>query len=276
MPTLFVVATPIGNLEDITLRALKVLSEVPLIAAEDTRTVRKLLSHYGIKAPRLVSYNDRNRRQRTPQLLTALEDGDIAVVSEAGTPAVSDPGTHLVEATADAGHDVVPIPGPSAVITALAASGLPLRSFRYVGFLPRQAGVRRRLFAEMANSPDALVAFEAPHRVLKALADLASTLPERRIVVCRELTKVHEEIFRGTATEALERFEKPRGEFTIVIEGNSEPQPKQQAEIDVDAELAALRNQGVRAREAVRQVSELSGRPHREVYDRWLALPKQG
>lgn len=275
MATLFVVATPIGNMEDITLRALRVLGEVSLIAAEDTRTARKLLSHHEIRAPRLVSYNDRNRRQRTPQILSALEQGDVALVSEAGTPTISDPGVHLVEAAAEAGHAVVSLPGPSSVITALAASGLPLRSFRYLGFLPRQSGARRRLFSELQDSPDTIVAFEAPHRLQKSLTDLQSVFGDRRLVVCRELTKLYEEIFRGTAAEAIEHFTKPRGEFTLVIEGNNEAQPKQQVTIDVDAELAGLRKQGIRAREAVREVTERSGLPHRQVYDRWLALSKQ-
>jgi len=259
-------------MEDITLRALRVLGEVPLIAAEDTRTARKLLSHHGISAPRLLSYNDRNRRQRTPQILSALEAGDAALISEAGTPAISDPGVHLVEAATEAGHDVVPLPGASAVVTALAAAGLPVRSFRYVGFLPRQAGARRRLLFEAATSPDTLVAFEAPHRLRKALADIQATLGERRLIVCRELTKRYEEIFRGTAEEALDHFDKPRGEFTLVLEGADETQPNQQEAIDVDAALLELRDQGVRARDAVRAVSERSGLPHRHVYGRWLVL----
>ena len=262
-------------MEDITLRALRVLGEVPLIAAEDTRTARKLLTHHEIKAPRLVSYNDRNRRQRTPQILAALGEDDVALVSEAGTPAISDPGVHLVQAAAEAGHDVVSLPGPSSVVTALAASGLPLRSFRYLGFLPRQSGARRRLFAELQGSPDTIVAFEAPHRLQKSLNDLRSVLGDRRIVVCRELTKLYEEVFRGTAAEAIEHFAKPRGEFTLVIEGSDEAQPKQQVAVDVDAELSSLREQGMRARDAVRTITERSGLPHRQVYDRWLALSKQ-
>ncbi len=277
MSTLYVIATPIGNMEDITLRALRVLGEVPLIAAEDTRTARKLLSHHGISAPRLLSYNDRNRRQRTPQLLSLLESGDAALISEAGTPAISDPGVHLVEAATNAGHDVVPLPGASAVITALSAAGLPVRSLRYVGFLPRQSGARKRLLTELATSADTLVAFEAPHRLRKALVDIQATLGERRLIVCRELTKRFEEIFRGTAQEALDHFEKPRGEFTLVLEGadGDEAKPNQQEAIDVDAALLKLRDEGVRARDAVRTVTELSGLPHRHVYGRWLNLPKR-
>lgn len=277
MSILFVVATPIGNMEDITLRALRVLGEVPLIAAEDTRTARKLLSHHGISAPRLLSYNDRNRRQRTPQILALLESGDAALISEAGTPAISDPGVHLVEAVTEAGHDVVPLPGASAVVTALAAAGLPVRSFRYVGFLPRQSGARRRLLAELEASPDTIVAFEAPHRLRKALVDIDATLGERRLIVCRELTKRFEEIFRGSAEEALDHFDKPRGEFTLVIEGVDADgtQPHPQESIDIDAALLELREEGMRARDAVRTVTERSGLPHRHVYGRWLALAEQ-
>jgi 16S rRNA (cytidine1402-2'-O)-methyltransferase len=277
MSILFVVATPIGNMEDITLRALRVLGEVPLIAAEDTRTARKLLSHHGISAPRLLSYNDRNRRQRTPQILALLESGDAALISEAGTPAISDPGVHLVEAVTEAGHDVVPLPGASAVVTALAAAGLPVRSFRYVGFLPRQSGARRRILAELEASPDTIVAFEAPHRLRKALIDIDATLGERRLIVCRELTKRFEEIFRGSAEEALDHFDKPRGEFTLVIEGFDADgtQPHPQEAIDVDAALLELREEGMRARDAVRTVTERSGLPHRHVYGRWLALAEQ-
>lgn len=274
MPHLYLVATPIGNMEDITLRALRILGEVPLIAAEDTRTARKLLSHHTIKTPRLVSYNDRNRKQRTPQILKALIDGDVAFISEAGTPAISDPGVHLVEAAIAAGHDVVPVPGASSVIAALSAAGLPVRSFRYVGFLPRQAGARRRLLTELAQSPDTTVAFEAPHRIQKALADMRDTLGGRSIAVCRELTKLHEEIFRGTPAEAIDHFDNPRGEFTLVIEGLEDAIPKLEVEIDIDAELARLRQEGMRAREAVRIVTERSGLPHRAIYERWLALPK--
>ncbi len=274
MSHLYLVATPIGNMEDITLRALRILGEVPLVAAEDTRTARKLLSHHAIKTPRLVSYNDRNRKLRTPQILKALADGDVAFISEAGTPAISDPGVHLVEPVVAAGHDVVPVPGASSVVAALSAAGLPVRSFRYVGFLPRQAGARRRLLAELARSPDTTVAFEAPHRLQKALADMEDTLGGRSIAVCRELTKLHEEIFRGTVAEAIEHFDNPRGEFTLVIEGLEDAIPKPEVEIDIDAELARLRKEGMRAREAVRIVTERSGLPHRTVYDRWLALPE--
>ena len=275
MGDLYIIATPIGNMEDITLRALRLLGEVPLIAAEDTRTIRKLLTRHKIAAPKLLSYTDRNRKWRTPALLTALEEGDIALVSEAGTPAISDPGVHLVQAAIAAGHRIVPIPGPSAVIAALAASGLPTRRFHYLGFLPRQAGQRRRLLHEAATIPDTIVAFESPHRLRQTLADLIEAFGDRQIAVCRELTKLHEELFRGTPAEALEHFARPRGEVTLVIDGAGNTKPKPEARLDIDAHLRELKRRGVGARDAVRQVSEGAGMPHRQVYSRWLALAEE-
>ena len=275
MGTLYLIATPIGNLEDITLRALRLLDEVPMIAAESTRTIRKLLTHHQIRAPRLLSYTERNRRARTPVILEALRAGDVALVSEAGMPAISDPGLHLVEAAVAAGNTVTPIPGPSALTAAVAASGLPTRRFVYLGFLPRRAGQRRRLLSQLAEQPDTIVAFEAPHRLKQTLADLNDALGDRRIAVCRELTKLHEEIFRGTLSEALAHFTKPLGECTLVIEGAGAPEAKPATTEDgesIDRQLRVLRAEGLRAREAVRAVARSSGRPHREVYQRWLAL----
>ncbi len=272
MSTLFVVATPIGNLEDVTLRALRVLGEVPLIAAEDTRTTRRLLARHGVPAPRLLSYTERNRKQRTPDLLEALERGDVALVSDAGMPGISDPGFHLVEAAIAAGHDIVPIPGASALTAALAASGLPARRFHYLGFLPRQAGQRRRVLEEAASLPETLVLFEAPHRVRETLADLRDAFGDRRVAVCRELTKLYEEIFRGTLSGALDHFSEPRGEFTLVVEGAGERSEEPASSEDIDALLGELKQRGMRAREAVRRVAELTGQPHRSVYQRWLGL----
>ena len=209
MGSLYLVATPIGNLEDVTLRALRILAEVPLIAAEDTRTIRKLLTHHGIRRPKLLSYTERNRRLRTPAILAALQEGDVALVSEAGMPSISDPGVHLVEAAVEAGYRVVPLPGPSALTAALAASGLPTRQFHYVGFPPRRPGLRRRLFSEFIDKPETLVLFEAPHRLRATLSDLLETLGDRRVAVCRELTKLHEEIYRGPLSQAIEHFQQP-------------------------------------------------------------------
>lgn len=271
MPTLYVVATPIGNLEDITLRALRVLQEVSLIAAEDTRTTRKLLSHYGIKA-RLTSYHEHNKGAKIPYILNALQQGDVALVSEAGTPAVSDPGYDLVAAAAEAGVPVVAVPGPSAVVAALAVSGLPTRQFSYVGFLPRRRGERRRLLSTLAAQPQTIVALESPHRLLATLSDLLAVLGDRRIAVCRELTKLHEEVFRGPISEAIAHFREPRGEFTLVIAPAPQPAEPVVPTEAVLQELQQLRQQGVAPRQAVTQVAQQFGLPRRQVYRLWLQL----
>jgi 16S rRNA (cytidine1402-2'-O)-methyltransferase len=271
MGILYLVATPIGNLEDVTLRALRVLREVSLIAAEDTRTTRKLLAHHGIRQ-RVISYNEHNMRARTPQLLAALGQGDVAFASEAGTPGVSDPGFELTRAALQAGHEVVAVPGASALLTALVASGLPMREFLFVGFLPRRAGERRRLLESLAKERRTVVAFEAPHRLRKSLEDVRSVLGERHLALGRELTKVHEEVFRGTVSEALERFAEPRGEFTIVIEGASGAATgaTEEALEAARRELARLRREGAKGREAVRRVATETGLPRREVYAMWV------
>ncbi|HXG42254.1 MAG TPA: 16S rRNA (cytidine(1402)-2'-O)-methyltransferase [Dehalococcoidia bacterium] len=277
MPVLYLVATPIGNLEDVTLRALRVLREVSLVAAEDTRTARKLLSHYGIRA-RLVSYNEHNKSERIPQLLAHLRDGDVALVSEAGMPGISDPGTDLVAAAAGAGFRVVPVPGPSAVVTALAVSGLPTRRFHFLGFLPRRRGERRRLLEGVKGLECTLVALEAPHRLRDSLADVLAVLGDRPIAVCRELTKAFEEVFRGTVSAALDHFQEPRGEFTLVIGGATAPPPQADEEA-LRQELRALRRRGMRAREAVSQVAAQHGLPRRLVYRLWLEAaerPREG
>jgi 16S rRNA (cytidine1402-2'-O)-methyltransferase len=187
-------------------------------------------------------------------------------------PAISDPGFHLVEAAIAEGHRIEPLPGPSAVLAAVAASGLPARRFHYLGFLPRRASDRRTLLREAGALPATLVAFEAPHRLREALADALEALGDRRIAVCREMTKLHEEIFRGSISQAIEHFTAPRGEITLVIEGAGDDGPAIAPAIDVDAELRALKARGRRARDAVRDVVERSGLAHREVYRRWLAL----
>jgi 16S rRNA (cytidine1402-2'-O)-methyltransferase len=269
MPALYLVATPIGNMEDVTLRALRVLSEVTLVAAEDTRTTRKLLAHHGIRA-RLLSYNEHNKAERIPRILAALRDGDVALVSEGGTPVISDPGLDLVMAALETGFDVVPIPGPSAVTAALAVSGLPTRQFTYLGFLPRRAGERRRLFASFRDDPRTVVAFESPHRLRKTLEDMRSEWPDRRVAVCRELTKRFEEVFRGTVGEALEHFAQPRGEFTLVIEGASESAvPSTDAARD---ELLRRKRDGEPAKIAVTEVARAHGLPRRQVYRMWLDI----
>jgi 16S rRNA (cytidine1402-2'-O)-methyltransferase len=217
---LYVIATPIGNLEDISLRALRLLREVKLIAAEDTRTTRHLLNAYNIKTP-LTSYHEHSKRAKLDYLLDYLEKEDLALVSEAGMPGLSDPGYKLIVAAIERGISVVPIPGASAVITALVVSGLPTDQFLYVGFLPRRKGQRQRLLSSIADEPRTIVAFETPHRLREALSDIEEILGDRRLSVCRELTKVHEEIFRGRVSQAREHFTEPRGEFSLVIEGKS-------------------------------------------------------
>ncbi len=220
MPVLYVIATPIGNLEDISLRALRLLREVKLIAAEDTRTTRHLLNAHNIKTP-LTSYHEHSKRAKLDYLLNYLEKEDLALVSEAGTPGLSDPGYELIVAAIERGISVVPIPGASAVITALVVSGLPTDQFLYLGFLPRRKGQRQRLLSSIVDEPRTIVAFETPHRLRKALSDIEEILGNRRLSVCRELTKVHEEIFRGRVSQAREHFVEPRGEFSLVIEGKT-------------------------------------------------------
>jgi 16S rRNA (cytidine1402-2'-O)-methyltransferase len=268
--TLYVVATPIGNLEDITLRALRVLREASLIAAEDTRTTRVLLRKHGITT-RLASYNEHNMRRRTPELLSALETGDIALVSEAGTPGVNDPGHELIAAVVAARGAVVPIPGPSAVVAALVASGLPMREFAFLGFVPRRPGDRRRTLTSAAREPRTTVLFESPHRLRTTLEAIHEAFGDRPLAVCRELTKKFEEVFRGTASEAFAHFTEPRGEFTVVVEGASVGTEKA-SEAEVRAELNRLRGSGASAKDAVAAVASAHGLPKRQVYRLWLDL----
>ncbi len=266
MPSLYIVATPIGNLEDISQRALRVLREVDLIAAEDTRVTHKLLARYDIKT-RLTSYRESNRESKLPELLDALEQGDVALVSDAGMPGINDPGSELVRAAAENGIPVVPVPGPSAVTTAIAVSGLPVGEFVYLGFLPRKKGERRRLLDALAGDPRTLVALETPHRLRGALTDLLDALGDRRIAVCRELTKLHEEVFRGVISEALDRFPEPRGEFTLVIEGavSDEGGRREKEKAALDA-LEKLRADGFTDRDAVAAAAIFTGLPKSAVY----------
>jgi len=218
VPVLYVIATPIGNLEDITLRALRVLGEVKLIAAEDTRTSRKLLNRYNIKTG-LTSYFEHNKKNKMPVLLKMLEEQDIAIISEAGTPGISDPGYELIRGAIEKGFRVEVLPGPSAVTAAVAASGLPSDQFLYMGFLPRKKGEKRRLLGSVSSEPRTIICFESPYRVVDSLSAMLETLGDRNVAVCREMSKLHEEIFRGPLSEAVRHFKRPRGEFTIVIQG---------------------------------------------------------
>ncbi len=217
--TLFVVATPIGNLEDVTSRAVRVLGEVGAIAAEDTRITSRLLARHGIRKP-LISYRAPVERRGLPRVMTALEVGDVALVSDAGSPTLSDPGQAVVEAAWLAGHVVVPIPGASAITAALSVAGYGGPGFTFVGYLPRKPGEMRRLLASLADASRPTVAFDSPYRVRKSLALIAEALPDRHLTVARELTKLHEQVLRGTAAEVLATLnDPPRGEFTLVISG---------------------------------------------------------
>lgn len=218
---LYLCPTPIGNLEDITLRALRILKEADYIAAEDTRVTKKLLNHYGIKTP-LISYREHNREQMGRKIVEDILEGkSVALVSDAGTPGISDPGEDLVKKAVDAGVPVVPLPGPSAVICALSASGLSTSKFAFEGFLPQKSSERRKQLEKLRDEKRTIVIYEAPHRLLKCLSDIKDILGERKIAVAREITKLHEEFFRGTVSEAIEKFgsAQPKGEIVLVIEG---------------------------------------------------------
>ncbi|HKV87972.1 MAG TPA: 16S rRNA (cytidine(1402)-2'-O)-methyltransferase [Candidatus Dormibacteraeota bacterium] len=220
MSRLFVVGTPIGNLEDISPRALRVLAEVGAIAAEDTRVTSRLLARHGIRKP-LISYRSPVERRGLPRVMSALDQGDVALVSDAGTPTVSDPGQALVTAAWAAGHRVVPIPGPSSITAALSVAGYGGPGFTFLGYLPRKPGEMRRLLATLAGDPRPAVAFESPYRIARSLALVDEVMPDRKLTVTRELTKVHEEVLRGTALEVLAALgERARGEFTLVISGD--------------------------------------------------------
>ena len=273
MGILYVVGTPIGNLEDLTYRAARVLGQVSLVAAEDTRVTRRLLSHLGIRVP-LTSYNQHNRRAKSPGILEALAEGDVALVTDAGMPGISDPGAELVSLAAAAGYTVDVVPAVSAVTTALAASGFSGDAFMFLGFLPRRGRDRRAQLQIVGSSPLTLVIFEAPHRVNFAMKDLLTVLGDRDIAVCREMTKLYQEVWRGPLSQAIYHFAEPRGEFTLVVRGASPDQPST-GPAPGDLELARqrldrLREDGTPAREAVAIVADSLGLPRNTVYRLWL------
>lgn len=270
MPTLYVVATPIGNLEDISLRALRTLREVTLIAAEDTRKTKRLLTTYDIKTP-MTSYHEYNKQTKLGYLLGRLEKGDVALVSEAGTPGISDPGYELILAASQQGIPVVPVPGPSAITTALAISGLPTDRFTYLGFLPRRVNSRRRFLETVANERGTIIALESPHRLLATLNDILLVFGDRRIAISRELTKIHEEVFRGRISQAIEHFTEPKGEFTLVIEGKIEKDKPELTE-DIVSQLQQMRRSGLTAKEAIASISGETGLSRKELYQAWLKL----
>ena len=256
---LYLVATPIGNLEDVTRRALRVLGEADLVACEDTRRTRALLEHFGIRA-RTLSYHEHNERERAEELARMIEEGQtVALVSDAGTPGVNDPGYRLVRACAERGLSVVPVPGPTALVAALTASGLPTDEFYFGGFLPARSHARREKLASVKNLRATLVFYEAPHRIAQALADAREVLGEREGVVARELTKVHEEIVRGSAAELAERYAAadPRGEVVLVV--GAAPAGSADAPEEAVAAVRRLVEAGAKPRPAAQVVAELTG-----------------
>ena len=285
MGILYLVSTPIGNMEDITLRALRVLREVTLIAAENTRHARRLLDRYEMTTP-CIAYHEHNKLARLDEVLAALASGDVALVSDAGTPAMSDPGYELISACINAGFRVVPIPGPNAPLAALVASGLPTEQFMYLGFLPRKGPDRRFLLQSLADLPQTLVCFEAPHRITDALEDMLAILGDRRVVVARELTKPHEEFRRERVSQALAYFmaHRPRGEFTLVVEGRglrarARARPPGMpdeylapSEAEVAARLRALRQRGKSGSAAARTVARELGISKSIIYQIWISL----
>jgi 16S rRNA (cytidine1402-2'-O)-methyltransferase len=266
---LYLVSTPIGNLEDITLRAVRVLREADLIACEDTRQTRKLLDHFGIAKP-AVSYHEHNEAARSADLVEKIQSGaSVALVSDAGTPLISDPGYRVVRAAIDAGIPVVPIPGPSAALSALAASGLATDSFRFCGFLPPRETQRRKLLERLRSEDCTLIFYEAPHRIVETLADVAALFNERPVVVARELTKLHEEFLRGKARSLCKELSaRPsiKGEITLLI--GKAVEPEVDSAVQPEEEVRALEQQGIPRMDAVKQVAKARGIPKRELYRR--------
>ena len=263
---LYVVATPIGNLEDITYRAVRILKEVDWIACEDTRTTGHLLQHYGITT-RTISYHDHNEPQRAVELFARLQAGETgAIVSDAGTPLLSDPGYRLVRGAVQARVKVEALPGPSALLAALVVSGLPTDQFHFAGFLPSKQGQRTRLIESLTDEAATLIFYEAPHRILEALADVAAVLPHRDIVVARELTKIHEEVLRGTAAEilaTLEARDSVRGEFVILVAKATEPEPD---DTPAGEAIEMLVSAGIARMDAIKTVARERGLSKRDVY----------
>lgn len=276
--TLYIVATPIGNLEDITLRALRILKEVDLIAAEDTRRTRKLLTHYGIQKP-LTSYHEHTGKTKSTQLIHRLREGcRMALLSDAGTPLLSDPGFRLVQAVIGEGIPVIPIPGPSALTAVLSASGLPTDSFIFEGFLPAKKNARREKLASLREEERTLVFYEAPHRVRESLLDLLKILGDRAVVLGREVTKIHEEFLRGPVSQVIIEAKRRewRGEITLVVAGavrvrGGDRERDRDREGELRAEIQRLRGEGMRVKEIAEVLGENFSIPKKEVYRLVLA-----
>ncbi len=268
MGTLYLVATPIGNLEDISARALRILRESTLIAAEDTRHTEKLLSHYGIHT-QTVSYFEHNKLSRLSLILQKLNEGDVALVSDAGTPAINDPGYELVQAALASHFKVIPVPGASAPISALSISGLPTDSFLYLGYLPHKKNERRTKLSEVAAQPYTLIFFESPHRIIESLEDILATLGDRQICVAREMTKMFEEYWRGQTSAALEYFSSQpvRGEFTLIINGNKNEVVTRWDEKELLKAIKQEQKKGKSSKDISAELSLVSGWSKREIYN---------
>lgn len=265
MGTLYLVATPIGNLEDLSARALRVLREVHLVAAEDTRVTRKLLTHFDVHT-RLVSYYEHNKLTKLDAILSELDAGDVALVSDAGTPGLNDPGYELTSAALSAGHRVSPIPGPASPIAALVASGLPTDSFLYLGYLPRKSAERKTALEAVVDLPYTLIFLETPHRLLDSFRDLEAALGDRRMAVARELTKLHEEIWHGALSAAPEHFKAPRGEFVLVIEGMQSSQTAKWTEQQLLTAIHRALEGGEMPSAVAAKLADRSGWPRRDIY----------
>ncbi|MDP1713749.1 MAG: 16S rRNA (cytidine(1402)-2'-O)-methyltransferase [Anaerolineales bacterium] len=267
MGILYLVATPIGNLEDISPRGVRILHEAILIAAEDTRHTGALLKHFGIKTP-LTSYFEHNKLNKLDFILEKLLQGDVALVSDAGTPAINDPGYELVKAALASNFDVLPVPGPSAPIAALTVSGLPTDSFLYLGYLPHKSSERRKYVGQVSNLTYTIIFLESPHRILDSLEDILSVLGDRRICVAREMTKMYEEYWRGSASGAIEHFKskEPRGEFTLVIEGQKTVDRGRWTEEELLEAIKKELKSDKSAKEISAELAEQSGWNKKEVY----------
>ena len=277
MGTLFIVGTPIGNLEDLTYRSVRVLREVDLIAAEDTRVTRKLLNHLDIHVP-LISYHEHNYKERTQELLLKLQDGTVALVTDAGMPCISDPGSDLISKVVEHGYSLELVPGVSAVTTAVAGSGFPADNFYFLGFLSRKKKLRQEQLEAVKRLTTSIVIFESPHRVKKTLADISLILGNCRMSVCREMTKLHEEIFMGTVNEAIDHFAAPQGEFVLVIQNDgTEHRVEEVRDLDsIKTELTSLRKSGYKAKDAVGMMVLSTGLPRKVLYDLWIASSETG
>jgi 16S rRNA (cytidine1402-2'-O)-methyltransferase len=274
---LYVVATPLGNLEDITLRALRILQEVDLIAAEDTRHTRKLLAHYGINTP-LTSYYDHIEAAKAPVLIAQLQEGKrIALVSDAGTPSIADPGYRLVKGAAEAGISIVPIPGPSTVAALLSVGGLPTDRFAFEGFLPAKPSQRRKMLQQLKHEERTVMFFESPHRLRDTLADLEEIFGDRPLALGRELTKMYEEVLRGTVSEVRASLQERevKGEVALLIAGaTSKTQPED--ELPVTKEIQQLLNRNLSLKEIAQMIGERRGIPKREIYALGVQLKERG